>query len=126
MTKQKKGYSVRANDFRNLCRGYTSQKKWLYALEREKNRMVLEKKDQDREGKELIRRMDVQIRLLQENLVRTEDTIEMIEEKYGEEAGQIVYQAYVEQRGMKAIAAQNGISVRTLQRKIRTWLENVL
>ena len=124
--KQTQSDRIKARDFRDLCRGYRSQKKWMYALQKEKNTLVMEHGVRQRQTEELQQRMDTQIRLLQDNLIRTEDTLEKIGDLCGEEAARVITEAYVENRSIRTIAAEMGISTRTLQRKIQRWLERAL
>lgn len=124
--KQTDSEQIKARDFRELCRAYRSQKKWMYALQKEKNALVMEHGIRERQAEELQKRIDTQVRLLEENLIRTEDTLEVIAEKCGEEAARVIAQAYIENRSIREIACEMGVSTRTLQRKIQKWLEKAL
>ena len=124
MDTEKNLFSKKAKEFRSLCRSYTARKRWLYTLQKEHSMRVREGEDTEQDPG--IHRMETQIHLLQEALVRTEELLEKIEERFGEEAADIVMQVYVEQTGLQKIAERQGISVRTLQRRIRAWLEEVL
>ncbi|MBR4445812.1 MAG: hypothetical protein IKS37_07975 [Solobacterium sp.] len=126
MKNKKKTYPIRARDFRALCKAYNSQKRWLYALQKEHDLLIKEGCKGDPERIRIEERMAVQIRLLQENLVKTEEILEKVEECCGEEAADTLRQVYIERIPQKTAASHLGISERTLQRRIRTWLEEVL
>ena len=126
MNTDKRTYSKRAREFRALCRSYTAQKRWLYALQKERTVLIREGAQQDPEQAGILERMEVQIRLLQDALVRTEEILEEIESRFGEKAADVIWQVYISRVSQQEAAERQGISVRTLQRKIRSWLEEVL
>ena len=83
-------YSEKAREFRSLCRSYTAQKKWLYTLQKWRTAHVNEGMGKDPEQDQMLRRMETQIRLLQDALVRTEEILEEIEARFGEEAADMI------------------------------------
>ncbi|MBR3357533.1 MAG: hypothetical protein IKG46_06850 [Solobacterium sp.] len=119
-------YSEKAREFRSLCRSYTAQKKWLYTLQKRRTAHVNEGMGKDPEQDQMLRRMETQIRLLQDALVRTEEILEEIEARFGEEAADMIWEIYIGKGSLQEAAEQQGISVRTLQRRIRAWLEEIL
>ena len=119
-------FSEKAREFRSLCRSYTAQKRWLYTLQKQRTALMNERTERSFEQDQALRRTETQIRFLQDSLVRTEEILERIETDFGEEAADVIWQVYISRDSLQKTAERQGISVRTLQRRIRSWLEEVL
>ena len=91
-------------EFKNLCRGYHAQKKWL----REKGNRV------GCEGTEA---------MIAENVKTVETTLQKIEERFGRSACRIVSGMYVDHISQKEMAELCGIPLLTLQRRLHTWTD---
>ena len=91
-------------EFKNLCRGYHAQKKWL----REKGNQA------GCEGTEA---------MIAENVKTVETTLQKIEERFGRSARRIVSGMYVDHISQKEMAELCGIPLRTLQRRLHTWTD---
>ena len=108
-----KGELLKARQFRELCRYYKSEKKWLAQLQ----------KQREEEGDTV--HLQNKCMYLQRNVEKVDRGLAKMEGLFGRNAGTMIRRTYIDRENMQDMAKEYGIPLRTMQRKMASWLREI-
>lgn len=103
--------TMKARQFRELCRCYKSEKKWLTRLETS--------------GGEEDAHLYAKCLYLRTNVEKVEAGLRKMRLLHGEKAGNIIRRKYIEGESFQKLSREYGIPVRTMQRRTAEWMKEV-
>lgn len=116
-----------AEKFRNLCRRYAVQKEWM---RQEKRNSGI--KEQVRgygvssSAGWRLQEIDERYRMMEHSTGQVERVLNDIGTLYGNDARTVVYDTYVKGMKQEEVAAFIGVHKRTLQRRMKEWIEGAI
>lgn len=116
-------YEVRKEAFNHLCSTYTQHNRWAKTIQA--NTFLSKIGDTHLQYDPSYERNRQYLCLLQQ-LHKFHTMLDAIEIMYGEQAKVLVYRQYALKEKQSVLALEYGISVRTLQRRMHTWIYGVL
>ena len=122
-------YNNQIQYFKSVCRTYKMNKQWLTSMDESmKQRELIPGCVFDYVDGVVRTIEDAQMRkdILEEHVKKVEKTLEDIQMFYGNEAQQIMIEAFIEQKKRKDIATLHQMNEQQLYRQMYAWLTGVL
>lgn len=116
-------YEVRKEAFNHLCSTYMQHNRWAKTIQ---VNTFLSKISDSHQLYDFSYERNRQYLCLLQQLHKFHSLLDEIEILYGEKAKVLVYRQYALKEKQSALALEYGISVRTLQRRMHTWIYGVL
>lgn len=108
-----KGELLKARQFRELCRYYNAEKKWLQRLEEQRSA-----------GNDSVH-LTNKCMYLRKNIEKVDRGIQKMSDLFGEEAGQMLRRKYIGKEDIRDLSDACGVSVRTMQKRMSDWLQEI-